>query len=66
MFTRSKGKTDFVIKYKLPFTVKRGDEYKMMIQKQPGNDGWEYKLDLFGHKQDPFILKQDQEIKVKI
>lgn len=63
--TNAKNKSEFTITYKLPGNYKKGDEYKVMIQKQPGIDGWEYNLDMFGKKEN-FKLTQDREIKAKI
>lgn len=66
ILTRAKGKSTFTIKYKLPNTIKKSDEYKLMLQKQPGTNGWEHKIDAFGKNLDPVILKQDREVKAKI
>ncbi len=66
MFTRTKGKSQLTLKYEIPIKYKKGDTYQLMLQKQPGTDGWEQKLDLFGNRQAPFILKQDQIVTSKI
>lgn len=66
ILTRAKGKSTFTITYKIPNKFKNGEEYRLMLQKQPGTDGWEHKFELFGKKIDPVVLKQDQEIKQKI
>ncbi|MEK7581084.1 MAG: DUF4012 domain-containing protein [Patescibacteria group bacterium] len=46
--------------------VKVGKEYKLLIQKQPGNPGHSYEIDAFGKKQKSFPLTQDKELIVKI
>lgn len=66
ILTRAKGKSTFTIKYKLPIQFKKGGDYRLMLQKQPGTDGWEHKINAFGKNLDPVTLKQDQEVKSKI
>ena len=66
VFTRAKGKTTYTISYKTPIKLQDGDEYKLLIQKQPGTDGWEYKVNLFGDEQKPFNLIQDRILTKKI
>lgn len=46
--------------------VKVDKEYKLLIQKQPGNPGHSYEIDAFGKKQKAFPLAQDKELIVKI
>jgi len=62
---RPKSTAKIVFKYKLPFKVKRGEEFKLLIQKQPGVEGYEYLIDFNGQKQE-FELRTDKELKFKI
>lgn len=57
--------TKVTFKYQLPFKVKEGEEYKLLIQKQSGIEAYEYLLDFNGQKQE-FELRADQELKFKI
>jgi len=49
-------------KYKLPFKVGKGETYKLLIQKQPGVDNYQYAIDFNGQKQE-FELRTDKEIR---
>jgi hypothetical protein len=60
---RPEGVSKVTFKYKLPFKVSK--EYKLLIQKQPGTDGFLYTVKL-GRKTDEFYLKTDKEIKIAI
>lgn len=60
---RPEGVSKLTFKYKLPFKVSK--EYKLLIQKQPGTDGFLYTIKL-GKYQDEFLLKTDKEIKIGI
>lgn len=60
------GSAQVVIKYKLPFKIKRGEEYRLLIQKQPGTEGHEYRLFVDGREVEKFNLTADQELKFKI
>jgi hypothetical protein len=59
---RPEGVSKITFKYKLPFKAD-GKEYKLLIQKQPGTDGFLYSIKL-GRYQDEFLLKTDKEIKI--
>lgn len=59
------GTAQVVVKYKLPFKVEKGKEYRLLIQKQPGTEGHEYSLVINGRQIDKFPLKTDKEIKIK-
>lgn len=59
------GTAQVVVKYKLPFKVEKGKEYRLLIQKQPGTEGHEYSLVVNGRQIDKFPLKTDKEIKIK-
>lgn len=59
---RPESSAKVVFKYKLPFSLQKGDSYKMLIQKQPGVDSYNYLVDYNGQKQE-FELKTDKEIR---
>ncbi|RJR24544.1 DUF4012 domain-containing protein [Candidatus Microgenomates bacterium] len=56
----SQAKVSF--KYKLPFKVKKGDEYKLLIQKQPGIEKYDMVIEIIGKKEE-FELRGDKEFK---
>ncbi len=58
------GLTRLIFKYKLPFKAE-GSNYQLLIQKQPGTDGYQYLIEL-GKQQEEFELKQDKELRLKI
>lgn len=60
---RPEGLSKITFKYKLPFAF-NGD-YKMLIQKQPGTDGFLYTVNLGKHSEE-FYLKTDKEIKIDL
>lgn len=62
---RPLGKMQLTFKYKLPFKVEKGGEYKLLIQKQPGTYGYEYRVMINGQEEE-FELKTDKELKLKI
>ena len=60
---RPQGVAKVTLKYKLPFKVK--DNYKLLIQKQPGIGSNLYTFSA-GSKEEEFYLKTDKEINIKI
>lgn len=60
---RPEGVSKVTFQYKLPFKVSKN--YKLLIQKQPGTDGFLYTIKL-GKHEDEFYLKTDKEIKIGI
>ncbi len=54
------GRAKLVIKYELPFTVNPDDNFKLLIQKQPGTLGHKYKV-IFGEQVEEFDLRTDRE-----
>jgi hypothetical protein len=60
---RPEGVSKVTFKYKLPFKV--SGEYKLLIQKQPGTDGFLYTINLGKHTEE-FYLKTDKEFKIGI
>ena len=60
---RPEGVSKVTFQYKLPFKVSK--EYNLLIQKQPGTDGFLYTVNLGKHTEE-FYLKTDQELKIGI
>lgn len=60
---RPEGVSKVTFQYKLPFKVSR--QYLLLIQKQPGTDGFLYTINLGRHSEE-FYLKTDKEIKISI
>jgi hypothetical protein len=58
---RPEGVSKVTFQYTLPFKV--SGEYKILIQKQPGTDGFLYIVNLGKHSEE-FFLKTDKEIKI--
>ena len=58
---RPEGVAKVTFQYKLPFKVSKN--YKLLIQKQPGTDGFLYSINLGRHEEE-FYLKTDKEIKI--
>ena len=58
---RPEGVAKVTFQYKLPFKVSR--QYNLLIQKQPGTDGFLYTVNLGKHTEE-FYLKTDKEIKI--
>lgn len=58
---RPEGVSKVTFEYKLPFKVK--GQYYLLIQKQPGTDGYLYTINL-GKYTEEFYLKRDREIKI--
>jgi hypothetical protein len=60
---RPEGVSKVTFKYKLPFKV--SGQYNLLIQKQPGTDGFLYTINLGKHTEELY-LKTDKEIKIGI
>lgn len=60
---RPEGVSKVTFKYKLPFKV--SGQYKLLIQKQPGTDGFLYTINLGKHTEE-FKLNVDKEIKIEL
>lgn len=60
---RPEGVSKVTFKYKLPFKVAK--EYKLLIQKQPGTDGFLYTVNLGKHSEE-FKLLTDKELKIEL
>src|SRR4030043_1383991 len=60
---RPQGVAQVTLKYKLP--IKMADEYKIMLQKQPGTDKPLYTIKL-GKQEEEFYLNKDKELRFKI
>lgn len=61
---RPQGSATFKLTYKLPFKME-GNTLPLLIQKQPGTDGFEYKNIVNGATRDTFRLKTDKEFELK-
>ncbi|MBI4137507.1 DUF4012 domain-containing protein, partial [Candidatus Roizmanbacteria bacterium] len=61
MTVAPKGSSRVVVKYKLP--MKMQDEYRLMMQKQPGTKGHEYVIKLNGKEKETFSLTTDKEVR---
>lgn len=64
MTVKPLGKSKVIIKYKLPFTVKNINDYKLLIQKQPGTKGHEYEIYINGRLNKKLKLIEDYELKI--
>jgi hypothetical protein len=52
--------------YQLPFKVKKGDKYKLLIQKQPGTTDPHMIIRINGKVRSEFDLKKDTEMEFKL
>lgn len=59
------GTAQVTLKYELPLKL-TGNEYKGLIQKQPGTEGHEYTIKINGREMEKFNLTTDKELKYKI
>lgn len=57
------GKSQAVVEYQLPFKVKDKEDYRLLIQKQPGTVGHNYTVIIDGKEKEKFRLVTDKEIK---
>lgn len=62
MTVKPEGAAQVVVKYNLPFKVKKGDLYKLLIQKQPGTDNPQYTIYYNGKQIDQFFLLTDKTV----
>jgi len=60
---RPEGSAKVTLKYELPLNMAK--EYKLLIQKQPGTDGFTYNIKVNNQKQN-FVLDTDKELKFKL
>jgi len=60
---RPEGKAQLTFTYKLPFKIQKGQEYKLLIQKQPGTYDNGYTIN-YNSKETDFALTTDKEIKL--
>lgn len=60
---RPEGSAKVTLKYELPMNMNK--EYKLLIQKQPGTDGFTYNIKVNNQKQN-FVLDTDKELKFKL
>lgn len=60
---RPQGVSKITFQYKLPFKVK--GTYDLLMQKQPGTDGFLYDVKVGSHEEE-FYLKTDKELKINL
>jgi len=60
---RPEGVSKVTFQYKLPFKVSKN--YNLLVQKQPGTDGFLYTINLGRHTEE-FYLKTDKELKIAL
>jgi len=58
---RPQSTAKIIFKYKLPFSLEKGENYRLLIQKQPGVESYTYTIDFNGQKQE-FELRTDKEL----
>jgi hypothetical protein len=58
---RPQSKAKLIVKYKLPFKLKQGEAYRLLIQKQPGTKNYQYTVTV-GNKVEEFNLDSDREL----
>lgn len=64
---RPEGSAKLTVKYEMPSTIKKGQNYKLLLQKQPGTEGFVHQIFVNGKQiEKPFPLNSDREINVKI
>ncbi len=61
---RPTGTAKIEVEYTVPLKI--DGQYKLLIQKQPGNPGHSYEIEAFGKKQKSFPLDSDKELIIKI
>lgn len=66
MTVKPQGATEVRIKYKLPNKMSKGSLYKLLIQKQPGTDDYEYTVTYRNRNIEKFPLLTDREISFKL
>lgn len=63
---RPKGSAKLTITYKLPFKLEKDSPLPLLIQKQPGVEGFEYTISNKGKQMDKFELLTDKEMKLSL
>lgn len=63
---RPKGSAQFTISYELPFKLERNSDLPLLIQKQPGTDGFPYKVSVNGSVVEEFDLLEDKVLRLNI
>jgi len=58
---RPEGRKQLTFKYKLPFKLEKGEDYQLLIQKQPGTYNPEYEI-ILGRQQEIFELTTDRHL----
>ena len=57
--------SQIIYTYRLPFKVKKGDVYRLLIQKQPGTFAHEFIIRINGKEKERFLLAKDKTLKFK-
>ena len=63
---RPQGKSTFTISYRLPFKLEKGSPLPVLIQKQPGTAGNQYKVVVKGKTVEKFELFTDKKMQLKL
>ncbi len=66
MTVKPQGAAEVEVSYKLPFKVKKGELYKLLIQKQPGTEEPEYSVFYNGRQVEKMPLKTDKNLSFKL
>ena len=64
--TTPKNSASVTFIYEIPMKIKKGQEYKMLIQKQPGTGQPEVIIKVNGKQKEKFFLETDRELKFKV
>ncbi len=60
---RPEGRKQLTFKYQLPFKLEKGENYELLIQKQPGTYNPEYEI-ILGNQQEIFELTADRQLQL--
>lgn len=66
MTVKPQGAAEVEVTYRLPFKVKKGDFYKLLIQKQPGTEESEYSVFYNGRQVEKMPLITDKNLSFKL
>lgn len=66
MTVKPQGTAEVLVKYKLPNKMSKGSLYKLLIQKQPGTEDYEYTVTYKNRDVEKFPLLIDREVSFKL
>lgn len=66
LVVRPKGSAEFSVTYELPFKLEGGSDLPLLIQKQPGTDGFINRVSVNGQKIEEFPLLEDKTLRLDI